>query len=525
MHRSVVNQLRPSFVATLLAGIAISMMALACGPSSGVCNEESLTCNGVCVDPLTDSQNCGGCGITCAAGEGCTNGVCVVGGGSCEPGTTEMCYSGPTGTAGIGLCRAGMRTCADNGFWGACVGEVTPASEVCTNGADDDCNGLVDDEADQDGDGWTNCGGDCCDAAGTGCADPELVNPGAFEVADNLVDDDCDGVADNVLAACDTGLASNSGEGLDYAAAVDLCQTTEENPPLEQRRWGVISARLTRADGSGSPATNSRSIRPDFGSTSTRFGNALAVLSTGRAADFNDTNPDYAGFQPGQTMNTTSGLPDDWYAANGNSLPNAPGCPAPDGAAANDPVMLELRVRVPTNARSFSLDSNFFSAEYPEWTCSPYNDFFVVLLDSAYTGDPANPTDKNLARYTAPNGSIYPVGVNLAFGNTGLFQVCENGATGCEFESVDGSISTCTGITELMGTGFDLQASGCGSNDRVGGGTGWLATSGNVVPGEIITLRIAIWDTSDHRFDSVVLLDNFQWSVDASDPGTVVVID
>src|SRR4030095_11812541 len=109
---------------------------------------------------------------------------------------------------------------------------------------------------------------------------------------------------------------------------------------------------------------------------------------------------------------------------NNNMIPNAPGCPDPSGTTANDPVMLTLEIRVPSNAHSFSLKSNFYSAEVPEGTCSPYNDFFFVLLDSMYTGNPANPMDKNLAFYTAPDMKNYPVGVNLAHGNTGLLPPC-----------------------------------------------------------------------------------------------------
>lgn len=495
-----------------------------CGPSvpEGACAEGELSCPEGCVDLLTDSRNCGACGLVCEAGFSCSEGACMPGGGGdCEPGATETCYTGPVGTEGIGVCRSGTRTCPQSAVWGPCEGEVTPVTELCLNGVDDNCNGVVDDETDTDLDGFTNCGGDCCDAAGEGCANPELVNPGAFEVLGNTVDDDCDGVVDNALVACDTGLASNSSNPDDYAAALDLCQTAGPDGD----RWGLISARFALADGSGTPDANSRSIRPDFGATGSRFGDSLVVLSTGHAADVNDTNPSFAEFQTGQDMFTTSSVPSDWYAANGNNIPNAPGCPEPlGGGIVNDPVMYEMQMRVPSNARSFSMDINFFSAEYPEWTCSPYNDFFVVLLDSAYSGDPANPADKNLARYTSPDMSEYPVGVNLAFGDTGLFQICENGQVGCS-DSVQGTISTCTSVAEMSGTGMDIQSTGCGANDLVGGGTGWLTTSGNVVPGETITLRIAIWDTSDHVYDSVVLLDNFQWSVDASDPGTVIIID
>ena len=76
-----------------------------------------------------------------------------------------------------------------------------------------------------------------------------------------------------------------------------------------------------------------------------------------------------------------------------------------------------------------------------------------------------------------------PVGVNLGHGDTGLFTQCVNGATGCS--GTDGTITTCTGIQQLAGTGLDDPApfSGCGTpNARVGGGTGWPATSGNVKP-------------------------------------------
>ena len=156
-------------------------------------------------------------------------------------------------------------------------------------------------------------------------------------------------------------------------------------------------------------------------------------------------------------MFTSSGYPSDWFSLNGNHVPNAPGCPDPLVGTANDPVMLTLKIRTPTNAKSFSLQSNFFSAEYPEWVCSPYNDFFLALLDSGFTPGPGqspNPADKNLAIYDPPpaGGAVYPVGVNLAFGNTGLFSACKNGPTGCGgFGSVAGNTNTCTSTVPLTG--------------------------------------------------------------------------
>ena len=77
--------------------------------------------------------------------------------------------------------------------------------------------------------------------------------------------------------------------------------------------------------------------------------------------------------------------------------------------------------------------------------------------------------------------------------------------------------------TARAGTGLDDPApSEWDTNSLKGGGTGWLTTAGNVGPGEIITLRIAIWDTSDHAYDPLALIDAFNWSVEGAQPGAGV---
>ena len=98
---------------------------------------------------------------------------------------------------------------------------------------------------------------------------------------------------------------------------------------------------------------------------------------------------------------------------------------------------------------------------------------------------------------------------------------CLNGATGCALGSVAGSTTTCSSTAGLAGTGFDFTTPGeCNSNSLMGGGTGWLTIQGNVVPGETITLRLAIWDVNDGFSDSTVLLDNFTWLPVNVVPGT-----
>ena len=84
-------------------------------------------------------------------------------------------------------------------------------------------------------------------------------------------------------------------------------------------------------------------------------------------------------------------------------------------------------------------------------------------------------------------------------------------------------MTTCTGTEQLANTGFDDPAPGdCDGSSLKGGATGWLVTTGNVIPGETITLRIAIWDTGDHGYDSLAIVDGFQWSEDVTTPGTAL---
>jgi hypothetical protein len=458
-----------------------------------------------------------------SARDNCVGDQCTSG-GRCNPGATRSCYDGTMATQNVGACHDGTQTCGQDGTWQACAGEQLPTAENCTDGIDNNCNGAVDDNADADGDGFTTCNGDCCDSIE--CSDPGKVNPGAFDTPGDGMDNDCDGMVDNNQGLCDSGLQSDSSNAMDYAKAIDLCQTAT----MQDKKWGVIEAKLLLADGTSTPDPAQHSIRPHFGMNVTpKVGSSLMELSTGAAAATGETNPMFHDFEmDSYAPGTMSGYPADFVAAHNGTLPNAPGCPAPGnglggGDVANDPVMLQLKIRVPTNANSFSIKSNFFSSEFPEYTCSAYNDFFVMLLDSTYTGTPANPTDKNLAFYQPMNSAqIYPVGVNLAHGDTGLFTQCLNGPTGCAPLSTAGSISTCMSTSDLTGTGMDAPSSGCGSSNLEGGGTGWLTTTGNVVPGEIITLRIAIWDTSDEVLDSLAVIDAFTWSADTSDPGTVI---
>jgi hypothetical protein len=63
----------------------------------------------------------------------------------CLPAASVSCYEGPSGTQGVGPCHAGTAICnaAGNGQ-SACVGQVLPIEEICSNGINDNCAGPVD---------------------------------------------------------------------------------------------------------------------------------------------------------------------------------------------------------------------------------------------------------------------------------------------------------------------------------------------------------------------------------------------
>lgn len=187
----------------------------------------------------------------------------------------------------------------------------------------------------------------------------------------------------------------------------------------------------------------------------------------------------------------------------------SPSCPGVRSGAVYDPVALELRVRVPTNAKSLSFNSNFYTYEYPNYICSTYNDFFVALLSPRV----ANLKNDNI---------VFDNDGNLVSVNSSLLQVCQPGTHG-------GKTFECpSGASDLQGSGFE-QAYECGQTfefpdpkDRAG--TGWLETKAPVEGGSVITLRFAIWDSGDPFLDSTVLIDGFKWEVDEATVGTTPVL-
>lgn len=116
---------------------AIALVLSGCGGSSDqpcegdacddVCQAGEAACGGACVDPQTDTANCGGCGIACDAGEVCTEGVCHA---PCDPSRLMASIADPWGAVWDGLERTAASLDAANVECGAFGGRLPTATEM-----------------------------------------------------------------------------------------------------------------------------------------------------------------------------------------------------------------------------------------------------------------------------------------------------------------------------------------------------------------------------------------------------------
>jgi hypothetical protein len=326
----------------------------------------------------------------------------------------------------------------------------------------------LDPNGDYDGDGYTPNQGDCNDW------DPR-IGPGAIEVRGDGVDNNCNGLVDEDISNCASGLAGKK-DADSIAKSMGICDDTF-----------LLSSTFK---GPSDPVA--RALLNSFGILKPKEGENMILISNGHAADKENGVPYKP--QPGTGlgfMNT--------YKNPEPNLPAVMGCGQMQPALVNDYTELVLKLKAPTNANSFSFDFQFFSAEYPEWVCSQFNDEFLVEMDSP-------------KEFSQPTNISFDDQKNPITVNNGFFTVCKNGTTP--------QTQHCKRpVSEIAMTGYDATD---GGTDPVGGSTGWLTTTAPVTPGEEFTLRFIIFDEGDHILDSAALIDNFRWSAQAVDQPTTI---
>ena len=410
-------------------------------------------------------------GLTPRAAIGCL--IFVVACGSSDGSTGLFDADGGAGSAGAGGAGAGGGTGGNGGSGavGASGGSSGSGGKAGAAGAGGCASPSADDDV--DGDGFTKADGDCDECK------PE-VNPGAYDIGGNGLDDDCNGTPDDPVVACDAAITSIADDDpMNAARAIGLCRVAENGS------WGVVSAKYVQIDGSPGAAALSHGLLPDFGpNVAVREGKRLLALSTGTARRPND-----AGYQApsGADMGTTANAPPGFPI-------DSPSCTVQtaNDKQAHDSIALELLLRTPSNVLSFEIDFDFYTYEFPQFVCSQFNDFFVALQSpapiGALSGSIGFDQDKN------------PISVNSSL------------LSACTPQTAGGKPFQCLlGTAELMGTGFEDHAA-----------TGWLGVKSPVDPSSEVMLRIGVWDMVDHIQDTTVLVDHFRWSTEAvSEPVTL----
>ncbi len=187
-----------------------------CAP--GVCSSQFRACVGgveaACdlpsipgysaVEVCGDQQdnNCNG-----AVDESCT----------CDAGAAQGCFTGPASACDAGtcsgICRRGTQTCSvgsDGGLgFGSCANQVLPATEVCTDSLDNDCDALVD-CADSQCDARSCGGGRTCFSSSCQCIFDGGLS--TVELCNDGVDNTCDSVVDCAQSTCSGQTCGTGGK-------------------------------------------------------------------------------------------------------------------------------------------------------------------------------------------------------------------------------------------------------------------------------------------------------------------------
>lgn len=288
-----------------------------------------------------------------------------------------------------------------------------------------------------------------------------FVQPGGYEFPNNDLDDDCNGVRDDVATCSCTGIGTDS-TALDLVTAMDLCDST----------LGDV-----QTVGHVSQASVFTSF---YDSIDPRSGDCLAVLSTGEAGatELQGTGQD--------TLNSC-----------------AFSDPLPDGESAEicDLAQLKVTLHPPTNALGLEFSFMFLSSEWPEWLCYDYNDTFYTLLRSEAVngGEQANISFDSQQRQITVN--------------VGFFEQPRDWTVPLDDTPLGGAdYATCPSFTTNPACVLPEYCDEDVNLSYVGSGSGWLQTRAPIVPGEeSVELIFSIHDEGDGNYDSIVILDDLKW--------------
>ena len=267
-------------------------------------------------------------------------------------------------------------------------------------------------------------------------------------------------------ATCQAEPVSCEDGGDDPANAMGLCDATP----------GFVSLQYIGS-------AEARGVRTGLGEATThdpREGEQFAVIGSGlvSAIDEFDCSADLGDFDPLEELpapiltapveGETSCLEDPSLVGTGDCSRTIDG-QFSQGMTAHDMTGIQVEFTVPEGVNSLQFDVAFFSTEYPTYFGQSFNDMFVGYVQSdSWTGN-------------------------------------------VSFDEIGNPISLNAGFLDFRDDGLDLPefAGTCFAGH---GGTRWLRSTTQVVPGETLTLVVAVYDLADDIVDSYAFLDNFRWS-------------
>ena len=287
---------------------------------------------------------------------------------SARPGEQVGCYTGPDGTQNVGVCKGGLQTCNAQGTgYGACQGEVLPgAIDICANGLDDNCNG-----AGRRGPRRATATAARCAAATAATRSDPTASTRSWSTR----------ARSSSAATWSTTTATACKDNARRRPATPAWPATratahglrqgdrplpvhDREPAAEDedvgRHLGELVPRPTAA---GAPDADAKSIRTGFGTDGTCRSRTPASRCSRPAAPPTRTTPTRPTSPSRAARTSASTAP----PRRTGSPPTATSSPTRRAArragstTANDSIMLKLRVRVPTNAKSFNVQMYFFS--------------------------------------------------------------------------------------------------------------------------------------------------------------------
>jgi len=444
------------------------LLAAGCGDDTGTAGTEASTSEG-----STDGTN-----PTTTPGTDPTTGQTSTPTTEIDSGMTESASGTTTSTTGETATESGTTS-----------GTTTGVVETGSTGEPETTTGVVETTGGETTGGETTGGetGDTTTGNAEACLLAQQHEP-------------CDADSNDALHAMGLNCTSLGDMWINNNNAVTVTDLNFQAPPPmgATRSWQVAKSYGTFID----PNTNKPFWSPREGEKLLMISTGLLPTPNGQGAVLIDDGDVYGDTAFGGVWDSDV-MPPPMSAENGS--PDPMGYTNCDGindcsntileqwdlgfGNAEDKMWFSFKLKAPAiadgdvaDANGYTFDFAYFSAEFPEYVDSQFNDIFVVWQNSVdYTG-------------------------NVTF--------------------INGQPMTVTALWPIDFPGDSPELAGTGHVDdgffSDGGATSWYKATGGIKPGETFLLAFAVFDMGDSSFDTTALIDNWQWDCEGCVPNEVM---